>query len=148
MGTKGCVGVDTECGGRVGVWGGASSEEWIPFAGWPRRITYGRHRLLPDGRHDEVVAFSRGLGADVWLEQPDCTILEAGDFRVGFCDRESADLGGILTFVFEDRDGVDAIYDRLADLADDEPRVDETDDSYQFFATDPEGRTVEFQCFE
>ena len=99
-------------------------------------------------RHDEVIAFYRDLGADVWLEQPDCTILEAGNFRFGFCDRESADTEGIVTFVFEDRDGVDAMYERLAALADDEPRFNETYDIYQFFATDPEGRTVEFQCFE
>ncbi|MFC4544708.1 VOC family protein [Halosolutus amylolyticus] len=99
-------------------------------------------------RHDDVVGFYRDLGATVWREQPDCTILEAGTFRFGFCDREIADTEGIVTFVFDDRAGVDDAYGRLADRADDEPRFNETYDIYQFFATDPEGRTVEFQTFE
>jgi hypothetical protein len=98
--------------------------------------------------HDEVVAFYEDLGADVWLEQPDCTILQAGDFRFGFCDRDSADTEGIVTFVFDDRTGVDETYDRLAEQAQGEPEFNETYDIYQFFASDPEGRTVEFQTFE
>lgn len=98
--------------------------------------------------HDEVVAFYEDLGADVWLEQPDCTILQAGDFRFGFCDRDSADTEGIVTFVFDDRTGVDETYDRLAEQPQGEPEFNETYDIYQFFASDPEGRTVEFQTFE
>ncbi|SFB94514.1 hypothetical protein SAMN05444422_103179 [Halobiforma haloterrestris] len=99
-------------------------------------------------RHDEVVEFYRELGATVWREQPDCTILQAGSFRFGFCDRESADTEGIVTFVFDDRAGVDDAYEELAELADEEPRYNETYDIYQFFASDPESRTVEFQTFE
>ncbi|SDQ93678.1 glyoxalase [Natronobacterium texcoconense] len=99
-------------------------------------------------RHDEVVDFYRELGASVWLEQPDCTILETGSFRFGFCEREPADTEGIVTFVFDDRDGVDEAYAELSELADEEPRFNETYDIYQFFASDPEGRTVEFQTFE
>lgn len=99
-------------------------------------------------RHDEVVSFYRELGATVWLEQPDCTILQADGFRFGFCDRDSADTEGIVTFVFDDRAGVDELYEQLGDRGDDEPRFNETYDIYQFFASDPEGRTVEFQTFE
>jgi hypothetical protein len=99
-------------------------------------------------RHDEVVTFYRGLGAEVWLEQPDCTILRAGSFRFGFCAREPADTEGIVTFVFEDRAGVDDAYEALRERADDPPRYNETYDIYQFFASDPEGRSVEFQTFE
>ena len=98
--------------------------------------------------HDDVVAFYRDLGAEIWLEQPDCTILEAGDFRFGFCKRESADTEGIVTFVFDDREGVDEMYDRLGDRAEEPPEFNETYDIYQCFASDPEGRTVEFQTFE
>ena len=98
--------------------------------------------------HDEVVEFYRGLGAEVWLEQPDCTILRAGDFRFGFCAREDADTEGIVTFVFEDRAGVDNAYEGMKDSADGEPRYNERYEIYQFFAEDPEGRTVEFQSFE
>ncbi len=99
-------------------------------------------------RHDEVVEFYRDLGAEVWLEQPDCTILRAGGFRVGFCAREDVDTDGIVTFVFEDRAGVDDAYAGLEDLADDPPRYNGTYEVYQFFAEDPEARTVEFQTFE
>ncbi|MFC6974228.1 VOC family protein [Halomicroarcula sp. GCM10025709] len=98
-------------------------------------------------RHDEVVRFYRDLGAAVWREQPDCTILEAGGFRFGFCARDHADTEGIVTFVFEDRAGVDAAYESLADPGD-PPAFNDTYDIYQCFATDPEGRTVEFQTFE
>ncbi|MFB6192098.1 MAG: VOC family protein [Haloarculaceae archaeon] len=99
-------------------------------------------------RHDEVVAFYRDLGAEVWLEQPDCTILRAGDFRFGFCARETADTEGIVTFVFDDRDGVDDAHEGISGRADGEPRYNEAYEIYQFFAADPEGRTVEFQTFE
>ena len=36
----------------------------------------------------------------------------------------------------------------LASVADDDPRYNESYEIYQFFATDPEGRTVEVQTFE
>jgi hypothetical protein len=99
-------------------------------------------------RHDEVVAFYRGLGAAVWLEQPDCTILQTGDFRFGFCARETADSEGTITFVFENRTGVDGAYEGISERADGEPRYNERYEIYQCFAEDPEGRTVEFQTFE
>ena len=98
--------------------------------------------------YEDIVEFYRELGASVWLEQPDCTILDAGGFRFGFCDRETADTEGIITFVYPDRDGVDEMYDRLADRAEGEPYYNDTYKIYQFFATGPEGRTVEFQTFE
>jgi hypothetical protein len=99
-------------------------------------------------RLEAVVAFyTETVGADVWLEQPDCTILEVDDFRFGFCDREEAETDGILTFVVDSRERVDLLYDRLHAVAD-EPRYNETYDIYRFFAEDPEGRTVEVQVFE
>ncbi|WP_276271092.1 VOC family protein [Haloarcula litorea] len=98
-------------------------------------------------RHDDVVGFYRDLGAEVWREQPDCTILRAGGFRFGFCARDRADTEGIVTFVFEDREGVDAAHESLADPGD-PPSFNDTYDIYQCFAADPEGRTVEFQTFE
>jgi len=98
--------------------------------------------------HDEVVEFYRDLGATVWREQPDCTILQAGTFRFGFCARETADTEGIVTFVFEDRAGVDDAAAHLCDRVEDPPSYNKTYDIYQCFATDPEGRTVECQTFE
>ncbi|MFD1515444.1 VOC family protein [Halomarina rubra] len=102
---------------------------------------------------DDVVSFyTDTVGARVWHEQPDCTILEHGAFRVGFCAAEEApETEGVLTFVYPNRAGVDAAHERLVDHGvdtDGDPRFNERYDIYQFFATDPEGRTVEFQTFE
>ncbi|PSQ39223.1 glyoxalase [Halobacteriales archaeon SW_5_70_135] len=99
-------------------------------------------------RHDEVVAFYRErLGAAVWLEQPGCTVLEHDEFRFGFCDRDRTDDCGVVTFYYDDRAAVDRLYDRLADVARGPPEENETYDIYQFFADDPDGRTVEVQTF-
>ena len=88
------------------------------------------------------------VGAEVWLEQPDCTILRVGGFRFGFCERDGAETAGILTFVVDSRAEVDDLYADLASVADGDPRYNESYEIYQFFATDPEGRTVEVQTFE
>lgn len=105
-------------------------------------------------RHDAVVEFYvDAVGAAVWKDQPGCTILDRDGFRFGFCDRETTDDCGILTFVSPDREGVDAMHERLS--ADDvggapreQPHYNETYEIYQFFGSDPDGRTVEFQTFE
>lgn len=99
-------------------------------------------------QHDDVVAFYRDLGATVWRDQPDCTILQAGAFKFGFCERERADTDGIVTFVFEDRAGVDEAYAAVSERGESPPAFNDTYDIYQCFARDPEGRTVEFQTFE
>ena len=99
--------------------------------------------------HDQVVEFYTGrLDATVWLEQPDCTILDFEGFRFGFCAREGAETEGTLTFVVPSREAVDAAFERLEDRALDRPHDNEKYEIYQFFAEDPEGRTVEVQCFE
>lgn len=99
--------------------------------------------------HDAVVEFYADLvGATVWKDQPGCTILERGDFRFGFCERDATDDCGILTFVYEDRDAVDELYRTVGDAAEGPPAYNETYDVYQFFATDPDGRSAEFQTFE
>ncbi|WP_267639413.1 VOC family protein [Haloarchaeobius amylolyticus] len=87
------------------------------------------------------------VGASVWLEQSACTICKYDNMLFGFCDAEETETGGILTFVTEDRQGVDEFYDRLEDRARDEPSVTEAFDIYNFFAEDPDGRTMEFQTF-
>ncbi|MEF8808809.1 VOC family protein [Natronomonas sp.] len=97
---------------------------------------------------EAVEFYTETVGADVWLEQPDCTILVAGDFRFGFCEREGAETDGTLTFVVDSRERVDLLHDRLHTVADESPRYNERYEIYQFFAEDPEGRTVEVQTFE
>lgn len=106
-----------------------------------------------ENRERVVDWYRETVGCAVWLEQPGCTILERGDFRFGFCDAGGGDADaateteGILTFVSPDRDGVDRMHDRVGDAVREEPHVNEQYDIYQFFAADPDGRTVEFQTF-
>ncbi|MWG33970.1 VOC family protein [Halomarina oriensis] len=100
---------------------------------------------------DLVAFYTDVVGARVWHEQPACTILEHGAFRVGFCDGDETETDGVLTFVYPNRAGVDAAHERLHDHGvdtDGDPRFNERYDIYQFFAEDPDGRTVEFQTFE
>jgi hypothetical protein len=61
-----------------------------------------------------------------------------------FCAPET---DGILTLYYDTRAAVDEQREALADVATDDPRVNEAYDIYQFFAEDPEGRTLEFQTF-
>jgi hypothetical protein len=99
-------------------------------------------------QHDAVVEFYREVvGAETWLEQPDCTILRYGEFKFGFCDRDRTDDCGIVTFLFDDRAGVDAMHERVGDAARGPPEDNERYRVYQFFADDPDGRTAEFQTF-
>ncbi|MUV86534.1 VOC family protein [Natronomonas sp. CBA1123] len=100
-------------------------------------------------RLDEVIEFyTERLGADVWREQPDCTILEVGGFRFGFCERETAETDGILTFVVDSRAAVDQLYAELESVGESPPTYNDRYGIYQCFLTDPEGRTVEIQVFE
>ncbi|MFB6155090.1 MAG: VOC family protein, partial [Haloferacaceae archaeon] len=93
----------------------------------------------------EVVRFyAETVGAEVWLEQPDCTILDSDGFRFGFCQRETTDDCGILTFVYETEAEVDAMREAVGDAAREEPHRNDRYDIYQFFADDPDGRTAEF----
>ena len=97
---------------------------------------------------DRVVEFYRErVGAETWLDQDGCTILRHGEFKFGFCGREATDDCGIVTFYYDDRGRVDELYDRLGDCADGPPETNEQYEVYQFFAEDPDGRTVEFQTF-
>ncbi len=93
--------------------------------------------------------YTETVGAAVWLEQPGCTILAVDDFRFGFCDTEpgETETEGIVTFLTEDRAGVEEFHDRVGEAAREEPHVNEQYEIYQFFADDPDGRTVEFQTF-
>ncbi|MEF8771223.1 VOC family protein [Halodesulfurarchaeum sp.] len=87
------------------------------------------------------------VGAELWLRQSACRILSYDNLLFGFCASEEPDTNGVLTFVTEGRAGVDAFYKQFADRATGEPKVNEDYDIYQFFADDPEGRTMEFQTF-
>ncbi|PSP78208.1 glyoxalase [Halobacteriales archaeon QS_1_68_20] len=96
---------------------------------------------------ETVEFYTDRVGADVWLEQPGCTILEYDNLLVGFCEREEVDREGIVTLAVDDRETVDELHEQLADRAREQPRENETYDIYQFFAEDPDGRTLEVQTF-
>ena len=98
-------------------------------------------------RERTVEWYTETVGAEIWLEQPGCTILVFEGFRFGFCDGEETESDGILTFVYDDESAVDAMHERVGDAADEQPHENETYGIYQFFATDPDGRIAEFQTF-
>lgn len=88
------------------------------------------------------------LGMKVWLRQKQCTILQHGNYLVGFCQAETDDTQATLAFVYESREEVDTMYNRLQAEAITEPRINDDYHIYHFFAKDPEGRLLEFQRFE
>jgi hypothetical protein len=87
------------------------------------------------------------LGMEIWLEQQDCTILKHGNLLIGFCQRDTSEVEGMITLVYDSKTEVDSMYNRLLNLALDEPKENQKYKIYQFFTEDPEGRTLEFQCF-
>ena len=89
------------------------------------------------------------IGAEVWKDQGECIIFEKRGFRFAFCESDKpSETCGILTFVYDSKNGVDQTYDRISEIAKSEPVSRKPQfDIYQFFAEDPEGRTLEFQTF-
>ena len=91
------------------------------------------------------------IGLDVWLRQADCFVLRSGNLLLGFCQRDSADTGGIITIVCRANDQVNEAYESL--LAAVPERLESAPVSnpkygiYHFFVRDPEERRVGFQSF-
>ncbi len=104
--------------------------------------------FLKTRRYEEVLRFyCERVGMTVWLKQADCTILKHGNLLLGFCERDTADTRGMVTFFYPLPADVDRMYRELSDLATSEPKLNDTYRIYHFFAQDPEGRAVEFQAF-
>jgi hypothetical protein len=100
-------------------------------------------------RSTVVSFYTDRLGFDVWLEQEGgCTILTYENLRLGFCDGDETETDGIVTVVLDDEATVDDLYGDLSDVARGPPETNEAFDIYQFFAEDPDGRTVEVQTFQ
>ncbi len=91
--------------------------------------------------------YTRRVGCDIWLEQADCVLLRHGNMIFRFCQRDEADVNGIITFFYESKDAVDQMYEKFKETAVAKPAANEKYRIYQFFACDPEGRTIEFQWF-
>ncbi len=91
--------------------------------------------------------YGRRLEMKLWLDQGACKIFARGNMLLGFCQADTSDLNGCITFFFESRAEVDAHYQDLRDIAAGAPRFNKDFNIYQFFARDPEGRMLEFQQF-
>ena len=87
------------------------------------------------------------VGMTVWLEQPDIAILRHGNMLIGFHRQPEPDLDGLVTFFYDRREEVDAMYERMRDIAAGEPKENPKYRIYHFYAQDPEGRSIEFQQF-
>ena len=104
--------------------------------------------FLRTAQFDAVRSFYLArVGMTVWLEQPDIAILRHGNLLVGFHRQSSPDLDGLLTFFYDTKEKVDAMYAQLKDIATTQPKENSTYRIYNFFGVDPEGRKVEFQHF-
>jgi len=88
------------------------------------------------------------IGCEVWLDAGDVQIYRHGNLLVGFCDRDTAEREGMITFFYETREEVDLMYERFRAEARDAPDHNERYDIYHFFAVDPERRAIAFQRFE
>ncbi|MFZ5979529.1 MAG: nitroreductase family protein [Candidatus Zixiibacteriota bacterium] len=91
--------------------------------------------------------YLKRLGCELWLAQEDCRIYRHGNFLFGFCQRDAVDREAMLTFFFDRPTDIDTMYEKFSDCAVERPTINDKYRIYHFFAKDPEGRTVEFQCF-
>jgi len=96
---------------------------------------------------DTVSFYVNRLGLRVWLEQKGCTILVHGSFLLGFCESDVSETVGVITLFYETMEEVDHMYTKLKDISTTEQVENERYRIYQFYAKDPEGRTLEFQAF-
>ncbi|MBN1232619.1 MAG: nitroreductase family protein [Candidatus Coatesbacteria bacterium] len=91
--------------------------------------------------------FYLSIGMKVWLKQAECTILKHGNMLLGFCERDEIDKQGIITFFYDEQTQVDSLYEKYKTISTSSPKINEKYNIYNFFAQDPEGRTIEFQTF-
>lgn len=102
-------------------------------------------------------AFYHGfLGLPLALDQGRCRIYETPYGNIGFCSHyESQGSAGLVCFVMDNREDVDGIYHALCEKK--EVLFVEVENApvhkaefgiYQFYALDPSGNRIEFQCFE
>jgi catechol 2,3-dioxygenase-like lactoylglutathione lyase family enzyme len=95
-----------------------------------------------------IVAFyTERIGMKRWLSQPSIEILSHDNFLVGFHESTATDSDSLLTFFYESRDEVDAMYRSLADVATSEPKENTRYRIYNFFGADPDRRRFEVQTF-
>lgn len=91
--------------------------------------------------------YTSRLDCEIWQDQGDCIIFRHGNFLFGFCERSEVEDKAMLTFFYESKEEVDRMFSRLEEIAVSKPVNNEKYNIYQFFARDPEGRTIECQYF-
>ncbi|MHA2139061.1 MAG: VOC family protein [Candidatus Hodarchaeales archaeon] len=96
---------------------------------------------------EEIKSFYSDIGSEIWLDQGDCIIFKHDNFLFGFCQRDQVSRDGLLTFFYKNKHEVDDIYKKIRNWTKSEPSKNEKYNIYNFFATDPEGRDLEFQTF-
>ncbi|HMA58808.1 MAG TPA: nitroreductase family protein [Halanaerobiales bacterium] len=87
------------------------------------------------------------IGMELWQDQDKCKIFEKGNLQLGFCEGDEIDNDGIITFYYNNKKEVDKLYNNGKLEVIEEPKENDKFNIYQFFAKDPEGRTLEFQTF-
>jgi nitroreductase len=98
---------------------------------------------------DELKHFYQNfVHCNLWLDQGKCAILQHGNFLVGFCASNNAEISGCITFFYPASTDVDKMYTIMKNSADGPPRTNDQFQIYQFFARDPENRILEFQYFQ
>lgn len=98
---------------------------------------------------DELKRFYQtNVQCKLWLDQGKCAVLQHGNFLLGFCASNNAETSGCITFFFPVSTDVDKMYTVMKHCADGPPRNNKQFQIYQFFARDPENRTLEFQYFQ
>lgn len=94
-----------------------------------------------------VSFYTDKLGMKIWDDQGKCKILSNGNLILGFCESETSEKEAMFTFFYPEKEKVDEMYEKLKDISTVKPRKNPDFNIYQFFAKDPEGRNLEFQCF-
>lgn len=92
--------------------------------------------------------YTNKIGCTLWLDQDSCRIYQHGNLLFGFCESGKSEKQGIITFFYKETKEVDAMYEKLKNIADKKPIHNKRYNIYHFYAKDPEGRNVEFQSFE
>ena len=98
-------------------------------------------------RLEEVTKFYLELGATIWLQQPDITILRHGNLLFGLHQQPSETKDVLLTFFYQKKEEVVEMYEKLSDIALSPPKTNKKYNIFHFFVKDPEKRIVEFQVF-
>lgn len=91
--------------------------------------------------------YTEKAGAKLFLDQGGCKIYQFGNMLFGFCQRDRIETGALLTFFYPTKELVDEMYRRIKERADAAPVDNPNYRIYHFYATDPDGRAIEFQYF-